>query len=364
MHCIDETLAAGAAAAGLATAAGPARRAQACRQRAHRRRASSAAAARGSSCGRTSSPSPTSSRSRCADVYQPFLDKGVELSGGRGQGVQRLPQLLDDKDVDAVIMATPDHWHALQTVAACRAGKDVYVEKPLSLFVQRGAGHGRRGAQAQARGPDRQPAALGRPLRQGGRADPRGAHRRGPQGDRGLHPQRAARRSSPRICRSSDGNLDWDMWLGPAPKVAFDPFRCLYNFRWFWDYSGGQMTNFGAHHLDIVRWALGAAGPTVGGRLRRPLRHQGRRRDPRRAGGGLPVPGLRGDLVGARDQPRRAPASTSSSTAARPPWASRASGSRSFPRARPQDAERGGAPVVEEKGGDLDARTSPTSSTA
>ena len=56
-------------------------------------------------------------------------------------------------------------------------------------------------------------------------------------------------------------NLDWDMWLGPAPKVAFDPFRCLYNFRWFWDYSGGQMTNFGAHHLDIVRWALGARAP-------------------------------------------------------------------------------------------------------
>jgi predicted dehydrogenase len=57
------------------------------------------------------------------------------------------------------------------------------------------------------------------------------------------------------------GNLDWDFWLGPAPQVPFDPFRCLYNFRWFWDYSGGQMTNFGAHHLDIVRWALGARAP-------------------------------------------------------------------------------------------------------
>jgi predicted dehydrogenase len=53
------------------------------------------------------------------------------------------------------------------------------------------------------------------------------------------------------------------MWLGPAPKVAFDPFRCLYNFRWFWDYSGGQMTNFGAHHLDIARWVLDAKAPTT-----------------------------------------------------------------------------------------------------
>ena len=55
--------------------------------------------------------------------------------------------------------------------------------------------------------------------------------------------------------------LDWDMWLGPAPKVPFDPFRAIYHFRWFWDYSGGQMTNWGAHHLDIARWALGAQAP-------------------------------------------------------------------------------------------------------
>jgi len=56
--------------------------------------------------------------------------------------------------------------------------------------------------------------------------------------------------------------LDWDMWLGPAPKRPFDPFRCIYNFRWFWDYSGGQMTNWGAHHLDIARWICGAAAPS------------------------------------------------------------------------------------------------------
>jgi predicted dehydrogenase len=58
-------------------------------------------------------------------------------------------------------------------------------------------------------------------------------------------------------------HFDWDLWLGPAPRVAFDPFRALYNFRWFWDYSGGQMTNFGAHHLDIARWVLAAKGPTT-----------------------------------------------------------------------------------------------------
>jgi predicted dehydrogenase len=57
--------------------------------------------------------------------------------------------------------------------------------------------------------------------------------------------------------------LDWDMWLGPAPKRPFDPFRCIYNFRWFWDYSGGQMTNLGAHDLDGVQWALQVKGPTA-----------------------------------------------------------------------------------------------------
>jgi predicted dehydrogenase len=64
--------------------------------------------------------------------------------------------------------------------------------------------------------------------------------------------------------------LDWDMWLGPAPAVPFDPFRSIYHFRWFWDYSGGQMTNWGAHNLDIARWIIGAKAPTkvsgVGGR--------------------------------------------------------------------------------------------------
>jgi len=57
------------------------------------------------------------------------------------------------------------------------------------------------------------------------------------------------------------GDLDWEMWLGPAPFVPFDPFRCIYHFRWFWNYSGGQMTNWGAHDLDIARWALGAKAP-------------------------------------------------------------------------------------------------------
>jgi predicted dehydrogenase len=197
-----------------------------------------------------------------ADVYAPFRDKGKELSGGRARTYSDFRKLLDDKDVQAVIVATPDHWHALMTVAACRAGKDVYVEKPLSLFVREG-----RTMLDEARKHKR--------VVQTGSQQRSGAHyikavqliREGHIGP--VHKvtvgftRNVLPGFKPRDLPVNDGNLDWDMWLGPAPKVAFDPFRCIYNFRWFWDYSGGQMTNFGAHHLDIARWALGARGPTA-----------------------------------------------------------------------------------------------------
>jgi predicted dehydrogenase len=197
-----------------------------------------------------------------ADVYQPYLDKGVEMSGGRAKGVRDFRALIDDPRIDAVIVATPDHWHALMTVAACRAGKDVYCEKPLSLFVSEG-----RVMVDEARKHER--------VVQTGSQQRSGAHyikavqliHQGAIGD--VHKvtvgftRNVLPGFKPKELPIGPDNFDWDMWLGPAPKRAFDPFRALYNFRWFWDYSGGQMTNFGAHHLDIVRWALGAKGPTA-----------------------------------------------------------------------------------------------------
>jgi predicted dehydrogenase len=196
-----------------------------------------------------------------ADVYQPHREQGVALSGGKAKAHADFRKLLEDKDIQAIIVATPDHWHALATVAALRAGKDVYVEKPLSLFVKEG-----RMMVDEARKHGR--------VVQTGSQQRSGAHyikaisliRAGVIGDvhhasvgftRNVLPGFA-----PKDLPVDEHNLDWDMWLGPAPKVPFDRFRAIYNFRWFWDYSGGQMTNFGAHHLDIVRWALDAKGPT------------------------------------------------------------------------------------------------------
>jgi predicted dehydrogenase len=195
------------------------------------------------------------------DVYDPFREKGIAISQGLAKPYKDFRRLLEQKDIDAVIVATPDHWHAVITVAACEAGKDVYCEKPLSLAVAEG-----RKMVAAARRANR--------VVQTGSQQRSGAHyaqavkliqdggigqvhriRAGMQRNiyPGLKPTEMATRLSPA--------LDWDMWLGPAPKREFDPFRCIYNFRWFWDYSGGQMTNWGAHHLDIARWIVAAEAP-------------------------------------------------------------------------------------------------------
>jgi predicted dehydrogenase len=197
-----------------------------------------------------------------ADVYAPFLEKGIAMTEGRAKGFKDYRQLLEQKEIDAVIVATPDHWHALMTIAACEAGKDVYCEKPLSLAIVEGRKmveaarkHNRvvqTGSQQRSGSHYAQAVKL---IQDGGI----GAVHRIQAGMQrniypGLQPTEMASGLSPA--------LDWNMWLGPAPQRPFDPFRCIYNFRWFWDYSGGQMTNWGAHHLDIARWIVGAEAPS------------------------------------------------------------------------------------------------------
>jgi len=197
------------------------------------------------------------------DLYQPFLEKGIAMADGRPKGFTDFRRLLEVKDIDAVIAAVPDHWHALVTIAACDAGKDVYCEKPLSLTVAEGrkmvevARRNKRVVQtgSQQRSGTHYAAAV-KLIQSGGIGE---VHRIQAGMQRnifpGLKPTEMAGGPLP--------GFDWDMWLGPAPKRAFDPFRCIYNFRWFWDYSGGQMTNWGAHHLDIARWIVGAEAPAA-----------------------------------------------------------------------------------------------------
>ncbi len=197
-----------------------------------------------------------------AEAHKGRLAEAVELIGGGVKGHRDFRELLDRKDVDAVIVATPDHWHALMTMLACAAGKDVYVEKPLTLFPREGrwmidvARRHKRVVQVgtqQRSGPHYRRA---RELIRGGHigevVSVRMASYRNVMPGFGSPPD-----SDP------PADLDWDLWLGPAPARKYNPNRALYHFRWFWDTSGGQMTNLAAHSLDVVDWCLGGKVPSV-----------------------------------------------------------------------------------------------------
>ena len=192
------------------------------------------------------------------DVDQDRLAKGVKLVTGKGhtcEGYRDYRQVLERKDIDAVVISTPDHWHALPTIHACQAGKDVYCEKPLSLTVAEGrhmvnaarANHRIVQTGSQQRSDDRFRLAC-ELIRAGRLGKLSEVHVGLPN----------CNFSGPPVPDSAPPEvLDYELWLGPAPQRPYNEKRVHYNFRFFWDYSGGQMTNFGAHHIDIAQWALG-----------------------------------------------------------------------------------------------------------
>lgn len=165
-------------------------------------------------------------------------------------------KLLDRKDIDIVTISTPDHWHTRIALAALKAGKDIYCQKPLTLTIDEGKQLSKAvkdskqvfqvGTQQRSENANRFLKAVA--LVQGGRI---GKVKRA-------------------ICSIGDGptskvlmtskppkELNWDMWLGQAPKVDYIKERCHYEFRWWYEYSGGKLTDWGAHHVDIAQWAIG-----------------------------------------------------------------------------------------------------------
>ena len=208
------------------------------------------------------------------DVYEPNLAQAAAMAPGARQ-YHDFRALLDDRNVDAVIVATPDHWHALVTVMACQAGKDVYVEKPSSVAIA----EGRKMVEA---------ARQYKRIVQVGTQQRSAAHfqeavrlvREGRLGTvTAVRAWNVGNESPDGIGNPPDSDppagLDWDMWLGPAPKRPFNPNRfgvfpgVWSRFRWFWDYAGGMMTDWGVHLIDIVQWAMNVDAPlavsTVGG---------------------------------------------------------------------------------------------------
>jgi predicted dehydrogenase len=181
--------------------------------------------------------------------------EGAAAAAGNGPARYKdFRKLLDRRDVDAVVVSTPDHWHALMTILACAAGKDVYVEKPLTHVVREGEW------MLQAATAHRRVVQVGTQQRSGRHYQRcAGLVRDGHIGDVRSVRMAAYRNILPGFSKAIGEALsaaDWEMWLGPAPFVPFDPVRCLYHFRWFWDYSGGQTTNLLAHHIDTVQWMM------------------------------------------------------------------------------------------------------------
>ncbi len=205
-----------------------------------------------------------------AEVHRGRRDEAVALAGNSPRAHADFRRLLDDHEVDAVVISTPDHWHALMTMMACEAGKDVYVEKPLSLFPS----EGRWMVEVARR--NKRVVQVGTQQRSGPHYErARALVRSGEIGQVVAARMWNYRNVMPGFGSPPDGSapadLDYDMWLGPAPKRPYNPNRAIYHFRWFWDYSGGQMTNLAAHSLDIAHWFCGATAPvavtSAGGRF-------------------------------------------------------------------------------------------------
>lgn len=211
------------------------------------------------------------------DVDQAVLDRRsegvVKAQGTKPALYKDYRQLLDNQDIDAVIIATPDHWHCLTMVDAVNAGKHVYVEKPLANSI------GECRVMMDAAKKSGQVVQVGQWQRSGDHyATAIDYVRSGKLGNIRLVKVWAYQGWMNPVPVKPDGappeGVDYDMWLGPAPKRPFNPNRFHFNFRWFWDYAGGLMTDWGVHEIDIALYTMDVSAPisvmASGGKLAYP----------------------------------------------------------------------------------------------
>lgn len=198
------------------------------------------------------------------DVDDARIAKAVELVEGqrnkKPDTVKDFRRVIDRDDVDVVLVVTPDHWHALPTIYACQAGKDVYCEKPLAPTIQEGR------AMVEAVKQNNRVLQMGTQWHSGEhyRAAIEFVHSGKLGGIRMVrvwaYLDWVGGIGNPPDCDPPAG-VDYDMWLGPAPKRPFNPNRFHFNFRWFWDYAGGLMTDWGVHLINIALWGMGTEPP-------------------------------------------------------------------------------------------------------
>ncbi len=189
-----------------------------------------------------------------ADVDEDVLAQARASFGSRAKIYENYQDMLARDDVDVVTIGSPDHWHVKMAIDACRAGKDVYVEKPLSLTIDEGK-------------------QLRKVVEETGRVVQVGSWQRSDHRFRlAVEMVRDGRIGDlqrvdivlntnlvggPFETRQPPAKLNWDLWQGQAPELPYITERCHYTFRGWYQYAGGQVTDWGAHHLDIAQWAIG-----------------------------------------------------------------------------------------------------------
>jgi predicted dehydrogenase len=207
---------------------------------------------------------PDVDRIGMCDVYKPRLEEGLAyMQGGpNAKGYTDFRKMYENKDIDGIVVSTPDHWHALLTIMACAAGKDVYVEKPLTVFNDEGKW------MLQAKDKYKRIVVVGTQRDHSPRHQV--AKETIESGVLGKI-QMAALGGSYRNLYPGFGrtpveqppaDLDYEMWLGPAPHKPYQNHRALYHFRWFMDYSGGQITNSLSHRISAFLLVTGQKAPT------------------------------------------------------------------------------------------------------
>src|SRR3989442_5138685 len=193
-------------------------------------------------------------------VIPATADVVEKKTGKRPKAAGDMRRVFDDKDVDAVVVATPDHWHAPATILACEAGKDVYVEKPCSHNIR----EGRLMVEAARR--------YKRVVQHGTQARSR------PSTQRAIEYARSGKIGKVLMAKAWDvqrrkdighksdspvpAGGDYETWIGPARFMPFNENRFHYNWHWHWNFGTGDMGNDGAHQIDQARWALGVDYPT------------------------------------------------------------------------------------------------------
>ena len=205
-----------------------------------------------------------------------------KFGNGKADVYEDYQKILERKDIDAVTIIVPDHWHSKIAIEALQAGKDVYCEKPLTLTIDEGK-------------------QIRKALKDSGRVMQVGTQQRSSPGlflkalaivkDGRLGEIKrvqcaigSAPKSGPLKKEDVPTGLNWERWLGQTPLVDYIPRRCHYEFRWWYEYSGGKMTDWGAHHVDIATWGLGMDGPGQG-----PISVEGTATHPVSLEGGYPT---------------------------------------------------------------------------